>query len=247
MHHFIPFKSTKGNFEMETFIVGETLWLTIENLADLLEKDEMSLIKNIAIVFESGNLDENVAVQNFLITKIRGKQKIVLNSKHYNLAVVESLSTLLNANQARLFVVEAKKILANDLDRSFILPNWSSLISDFSSSNISESHLSKGILLKHFTLSSTIIKEFEKCIELPYVHKKTTESNVCFINSDELRSDFRLNFGSNDLFNYCFAVLHSEMNYYSDFENLKLKSPRIPFPKDAKTFWELAALGGKLD
>jgi predicted helicase len=49
-----------------------------------------------------------------------------------------------------------------------------------------------------------------------------------------------------DLLDYIYAVLHSP-NYREKYkEFLKIDFPRVPYPKDAETFWQLVKLGGEL-
>ena len=49
-----------------------------------------------------------------------------------------------------------------------------------------------------------------------------------------------------DVLDYIYAVLHSP-NYRETYkEFLKIDFPRVPFPKDEKTFWELVTLGGEI-
>ncbi|MCD8415576.1 N-6 DNA methylase [Tenacibaculum dicentrarchi] len=49
-----------------------------------------------------------------------------------------------------------------------------------------------------------------------------------------------------DILDYIYAVLHSP-NYRETYkEFLKIDFPRVPFPKDEKTFWDLVKLGGEI-
>ncbi|OCK42641.1 DNA methyltransferase [Tenacibaculum soleae] len=49
-----------------------------------------------------------------------------------------------------------------------------------------------------------------------------------------------------DILDYIYAVLHSP-NYRETYkEFLKIDFPRVPFPKDEKTFWHLVKLGGEI-
>ena len=49
-----------------------------------------------------------------------------------------------------------------------------------------------------------------------------------------------------DLLDYIYAVLHSPTYRETYKEFLKIDFPRVPYPKDAPTFWALVALGGQL-
>jgi predicted helicase len=49
-----------------------------------------------------------------------------------------------------------------------------------------------------------------------------------------------------DILDYIYAVLHSPGYRENYKEFLKIDFPRVPYPKDAVTFWELVALGGEL-
>ena len=49
-----------------------------------------------------------------------------------------------------------------------------------------------------------------------------------------------------DILDYIYAVLHSPTYREKYKEFLKIDFPRIPYPKDKKTFWKLVKLGGEL-
>jgi predicted helicase len=49
-----------------------------------------------------------------------------------------------------------------------------------------------------------------------------------------------------DLLDYIYAVLHSPTYREKYKEFLKIDFPRVPYPKDADTFWQLVKLGGEL-
>jgi predicted helicase len=49
-----------------------------------------------------------------------------------------------------------------------------------------------------------------------------------------------------DLLDYIYAVLHSPSYRDKYKEFLKIDFPRVPYPTDAETFWQLVELGGEL-
>ena len=75
------------------------------------------------------------------------------------------------------------------------------------------------------------------------VHKIANELNLKFTNEKEKTAS---SFSPIDILDYIYAVLHSPKyrTKYKDF--LKTDFPKIPFPKNEKTFWELIVLGSQI-
>ncbi|MBW7893227.1 MAG: hypothetical protein H3C48_19870, partial [Chitinophagaceae bacterium] len=69
---------------------------------------------------------------------------------------------------------------------------------------------------------------------------KEKESEVCFINSEEVRPEFKLSFAPVDVFNYVSAMVkEQERNGIYNTRDALL----IPYPKDAVEFWERVRKG----
>jgi predicted helicase len=95
-------------------------------------------------------------------------------------------------------------------------------------------------------LNAVIVKQIAEKLGLGFVPEKEAEGNVCFVNSPEVRDDFKTTFAPIDLLDYIYAVLHSPTYREKYKEFLKIDFPRVPYPKDADTFWQLVRLGGEI-
>jgi very-short-patch-repair endonuclease len=95
-------------------------------------------------------------------------------------------------------------------------------------------------------LNPEIVNQIAKNLGLGFVPKKEPEGNLCYINNPEVRDDFKTTFAPIDLLDYIYAVLHSPTYCEKQKEFLKIDFPRVPYPKDANTFWKLVKLGGAL-
>ncbi|MGN6617849.1 MAG: type ISP restriction/modification enzyme [Ilyomonas sp.] len=104
-------------------------------------------------------------------------------------------------------------------------------------------------------LNSEIIKQIAKKTGLRFTDEKeetiSNASPVCYINSEEVREEFRIEappqtFAPIDILDYIYAVLHSPTYREKYKEFLKIDFPRVPYPKDAATFWQLVKRGGQL-
>jgi predicted helicase len=75
------------------------------------------------------------------------------------------------------------------------------------------------------------------------IKKIAKKLNLKFTNEKEKTAD---TFAPIDILDYIYAVLHSP-NYREKYkELLKIDFPRVPYPKDKDTFWQLVKLGGEM-
>jgi hypothetical protein len=105
---------------------------------------------------------------------------------------------------------------------------------------------SENILYRKPNLKPAIAKELAEKLGLTFVPEKEPEGNVCFINNPEVRPEYRTTFAPIDILDYIYAVLHSSAYREKYMRFLKIDFTRVPFPKDAGTFWQLVELGGEL-
>jgi predicted helicase len=81
-------------------------------------------------------------------------------------------------------------------------------------------------------LSQKIVRAIEKSLGISFIIQEFKSENI--------------EFGEVDILDYIYAVLHSP-NYREKYkEFLKIDFPRVPYPKDKETFWQLVKLGGEL-
>ncbi len=86
-------------------------------------------------------------------------------------------------------------------------------------------------------------------LNLEIVNKISNELNLKFTNEKDTStalSAIASSFSPIDILDYIYAVLHSP-NYREKYkEFLKIDFPKIPYPKNTKTFWDLVALGSQI-
>ncbi|NHM05532.1 type ISP restriction/modification enzyme [Flavobacterium celericrescens] len=88
-------------------------------------------------------------------------------------------------------------------------------------------------------LNMEIVNQMAEQLGIPFVTEKDLTS---FENLSGLPKDF----APIDILDYIYAILHSP-NYREKYkEFLKIDFPRVPYPKDRATFWQLVELGSEL-
>src|SRR5690554_4415041 len=80
-------------------------------------------------------------------------------------------------------------------------------------------------------LNKEIVNEIGKNLSLTFINEKETTENT---------------FAPIDILDYIYAVLHSPTYREKYKEFLKIDFPRVPYPKDKNTFWQLVKLGGEI-
>jgi predicted helicase len=80
-------------------------------------------------------------------------------------------------------------------------------------------------------LNLEIVKEIGDKLGLTFTNEKETTKDT---------------FAPIDILDYIYAVLHSPTYREKYKEFLKIDFPRVPYPKDKETFWNLVKLGGEI-
>jgi predicted helicase len=80
-------------------------------------------------------------------------------------------------------------------------------------------------------LNTGILEKISEKLELEFTNEKEETENT---------------FAPIDILDYIYAVLHSPTYREKYNEFLKIDFPRVPYPKDKETFWQLVKLGGEI-
>jgi predicted helicase len=80
-------------------------------------------------------------------------------------------------------------------------------------------------------------------LNIEIVNQIADKLGLTFTNEKETSND---TFAPIDILDYIYAVLHSPTYREKYKEFLKIDFPRVPYPKDKDTFWQLVKLGGQI-
>lgn len=85
-------------------------------------------------------------------------------------------------------------------------------------------------------LNAEIVNQIAEKLGLTFTNEKDTSTSSASENT----------FAPIDILDYIYAVLHSPTYREKYKEFLKIDFPRVPYPKDQDTFWQLVKLGGEI-
>ena len=76
------YKAEDGKIKIETHFENETVWLNIEQIAELFQKSKATISEHIKNLFLDGELEEELVVRNFRTTTQHGAVKGLTQSKN---------------------------------------------------------------------------------------------------------------------------------------------------------------------
>lgn len=115
---FHLFSSADGKISVDVRFDGETVWLSLEQMANLFERDKSTVSRHIKNVFSENELDENSVVANFATTARDGKTYQV---EHFNLDVIISVGYRVKSLRGTQFRQWATKRLNEYIRKGFTL------------------------------------------------------------------------------------------------------------------------------
>jgi prophage maintenance system killer protein len=114
----ILYRSPDGQAALDVRLDGETLWLNLNQLAGLFERDKSVISRHLGNVFKSGELKRKSVVAFFATTAADGKTYSV---EYFNLDAIISVGYRVNSKRGTQFRIWATNVLREHLVRGFTL------------------------------------------------------------------------------------------------------------------------------
>ena len=103
---------------IDVLLSGDTVWLSLNQLADLLGRDKSTISRHISNVFAEGELERHSVVAEFATTAADGKTYRV---EHFNLDVIISVGYRVKSQQGTQFRIWATQRLREYLVKGFTM------------------------------------------------------------------------------------------------------------------------------
>ena len=116
--NIIMYTTEDGLTKIETTFEDDTVWLSLDQMAELFQRDKSTISRHIKKIFEEGELQRNSVVANFATTAADGK---IYNVDHYNLDVIISVGYRVKSHRGTQFRIWAMGILKEYMKKGFAL------------------------------------------------------------------------------------------------------------------------------
>lgn len=107
-----------GLTKIETTFDEDTVWLSLDQMAELFQRDKSTISRHIKNIFEEGELQRNSVVAKFATTASDGKTYQV---DYYNLDVIISVGYRVKSHRGTQFRIWAMGILKEYMKKGFAL------------------------------------------------------------------------------------------------------------------------------
>ncbi len=121
---FLLYQTPDGESKIEVKLQDDTVWLSLDQMAELFQRNKSTISRHIKNVLEEGELDENMVVAKFATTTkhgaIEGKTQKHLVS-YYNLDMIISVGYRVHSYRGVQFRIWATKVLKEYIVKGFAL------------------------------------------------------------------------------------------------------------------------------
>ncbi|MBN2745928.1 MAG: virulence RhuM family protein, partial [Bacteroidales bacterium] len=113
-NEIIIYQNEESSIKIEVRLEDETVWLTIDQISTLFQRDRSVISRHINNVFKEGELNKEVVCAFFAHTTqhgaIPGKTQLK-NIEHYNLDVIISVGYRVKSQRGTQFRIWANQVL----------------------------------------------------------------------------------------------------------------------------------------
>ena len=116
--HIVIFKTSNGKVSIEVHFEAETVWLSLDQMTMLFDRDKSTIFRHIKNVLEEEELVRDAVVAKFATTAADGK---VYHVDSYNLDVISSVGNRVKSPSGTQFRIWATKRLNEYIRKGFTL------------------------------------------------------------------------------------------------------------------------------
>lgn len=117
----IIFTTDDGKVSINTQFDEETVWLSLDEMAELFDRNKSTISRHINNVFEEGELERNATVAKFATVQNEGGRSVERQIEHFNLDVIISVGYRVKSLRGTQFRQWATKRLNEYIRKGFTL------------------------------------------------------------------------------------------------------------------------------
>lgn len=119
--NIIMYTTEDGLTKIETTFDEDTVWLSLDQMAELFQRDKSTISRHIKKIYEEGELQRDSTVANFATVQKEGERQVERYIDYYNLDVIISVGYRVKSHRGTQFRIWAMGILKEYMKKGFAL------------------------------------------------------------------------------------------------------------------------------
>ena len=118
---FLLYQTPDGDSRIEVKLQNDTVWLSLDQMAELFQRNKSTISRHIKNVLEDGELQEEATIANFATVQNEGTRKVERAIAYYNLDMIISVGYRVHSYRGVQFRIWATKILKEYIVKGFAM------------------------------------------------------------------------------------------------------------------------------
>lgn len=119
--NIIMYTTEDGLTKIEVTFDEDTVWLSLEQMAELFQRDKSTISRHIKNIFAEGELRQEATVAKFATVQTEGSRQVSRDIEYYNLDVIISVGYRVKSLRGTQFRIWASSILKEYMKKGFVL------------------------------------------------------------------------------------------------------------------------------
>lgn len=118
---FLLYQTPDGVSKIEVKLQDDTVWLSLDQMAELFQRNKSTISRHIKNVLEEGELLADSTIANFATVQNEGKRHVERQITYYNLDMIISIGYRVHSYRGVQFRIWATKVLKEYIVKGFAL------------------------------------------------------------------------------------------------------------------------------
>lgn len=118
---FLLYQTPDGVSKIEVKLQDDTVWLSLDQMAELFQRNKSTISRHIKNVLEEGELLADSTIANFATVQNEGKRHVERQITYYNLDMIISVGYRVHSYRGVQFRIWATKVLKDYIVKGFAL------------------------------------------------------------------------------------------------------------------------------
>ena len=119
--NIIMYTTEDGLTKIEVTFDEDTVWLSLDQMADLFQRDKSTISRHTKNIFTEGELRPEATVAKFAIVQTEGNRQVTRDIDYYNLDVIISVGYRVKSLRGTQFRIWASSVLKEYMKKGFAL------------------------------------------------------------------------------------------------------------------------------